>query len=345
MIKYFCLMVLVMTFSVVCPNLGNAQNNPNAQITRISFEINPNGFLNLTLKQMKSDSFGIPNDFVEIKKPNTNSIYKINKSSGLAITEYDFSKKASIADFSNQEALEIKNNLLYLDPKKTKENKIIFELDSTKIKGPPLKYPIYFDLDIVSQGQLNLKAPDQNKRTIAFNFSVNGSEGASHISVAIQAIDTKVTSGNLVIRYKDVIKNPNGPLQDLTNSKFERGQLNINQKLPNFPKNPHLKWWTVNVINDGAYFQKFRFGGIATPDLGCEFKSELGIVKISEIKPGGPAFAAGIKLDDVVSKIGNKPIRNLGDALEIINEINSFNPIELDISRNDKIMKIIVKPE
>ena len=64
--------------------------------------------------------------------------------------------------------------------------------------------------------------------------------------------------------------------------------------------------------------------------------------KIAGTSPGSPAEKAGLKKDDIISKIDDKPIKNLRDIMYVIREHKPGDTVKVIILRDDKEMTIDV---
>jgi photosystem II stability/assembly factor-like uncharacterized protein len=58
--------------------------------------------------------------------------------------------------------------------------------------------------------------------------------------------------------------------------------------------------------------------------------------KITRVTPGGPGETAGLKLDDIVTKMGDKAIKLYDDMLAVANNSKPNDKIKLEVKRGDK---------
>ena len=74
------------------------------------------------------------------------------------------------------------------------------------------------------------------------------------------------------------------------------------------------------------------------------FETNRNIVKVGYVVPNSPAEKSGIYFNDIIIKVGKKDINNSSDVINEIsnNGINKY--INITIKRNNKIIKLKVKP-
>jgi len=65
---------------------------------------------------------------------------------------------------------------------------------------------------------------------------------------------------------------------------------------------------------------------------------------VAEVVPGGPAEAAGVKKNDIVVKVGVKPIANACELIDNAFDRKSCDPIAVTVRRDGKTMELVVKP-
>lgn len=61
--------------------------------------------------------------------------------------------------------------------------------------------------------------------------------------------------------------------------------------------------------------------------------------QISDIINGGPAAEAGIRLNDVIFKINNAPIKDFDKSVKQITDVEPGQPLNLDILRQDRVIQ------
>jgi len=125
----------------------------------------------------------------------------------------------------------------------------------------------------------------------------------------LSAIFTKKSDANLGINFAASVRLVMRVVEDLVaHNKVIRG--NVGMVVRNLP-----------TRNRG-----YRFGAI-----------------IKGITPGGPAEAAGLKINDVITKIGSRTIKNSSDVASEINMYRIGDKFNLTVLRNRQILGLIVK--
>lgn len=78
-----------------------------------------------------------------------------------------------------------------------------------------------------------------------------------------------------------------------------------------------------------------------TPSLAVQFnfRGEKGVL-VSEVIPGSPAEAAGLKAGDIIVKINSKEMGSVQEFEEAFHSIDPENPVRLTIFTSDKLSEI-----
>ena len=105
----------------------------------------------------------------------------------------------------------------------------------------------------------------------------------------------------------------------------------------------------INKAKDIAS-QLIKNGRVIHPMIGINlinensFETNINIVKVGYVVPNSPAEKSGIYFNDIIIKVGKKDINNSSDVINEIsnNGINKY--INITIKRNNKIIKLKVKP-
>jgi hypothetical protein len=64
-------------------------------------------------------------------------------------------------------------------------------------------------------------------------------------------------------------------------------------------------------------------------------------MKISGVRPNGPAEKAGLKAGDVILAMGGKKILNVYDYMGILGELKAGDEVEVEVSRDGKVLKVL----
>jgi hypothetical protein len=76
-----------------------------------------------------------------------------------------------------------------------------------------------------------------------------------------------------------------------------------------------------------------------------DYVAEVEGVKLSGVRPGGPADKAGIKGDDIIIKLAGKDLKNIYDYTYIRGDLKANEPIEMIVLRDGKTVSLTVVPE
>ena len=145
----------------------------------------------------------------------------------------------------------------------------------------------------------------------------------------------------------DAAINPGNSGGPLLNSKGE--VIGINTLIRSGPGAGLSFAIPINKAKDIA-LQLIKNGRVIHPMIGINLIDESyietnkSIVKVGYVVPDSPAEKSGIKINDIILKVGNKDINNSSDVINAIsnNGINKF--INITLKRKNKIIKLNVKP-
>ena len=109
------------------------------------------------------------------------------------------------------------------------------------------------------------------------------------------------------------------------------------------------KWVSDQLLSHGDVNRAYL--GVAmqaiTPDIAKHFKVEPrdGVV-VTEVLPGSPAEDAGIKIGDVITKLGNQPIKGPKELQLAVEQSTFDNAYPLCIKRKDETLRLtyVAKP-
>ena len=74
------------------------------------------------------------------------------------------------------------------------------------------------------------------------------------------------------------------------------------------------------------------------------FETNKTKVKVGYVVPNSPAEKSGIKIDDIILKVGNKDIKNSYDVITEITQNGVNKSIVISLKRGNKLIKLQVKP-
>ena len=60
--------------------------------------------------------------------------------------------------------------------------------------------------------------------------------------------------------------------------------------------------------------------------------------------PGGPGDKGGLKVNDVILVVGNKPIKGPSNVVNEINSHGKNKPLKFTINRSNKILELYITP-
>jgi len=105
----------------------------------------------------------------------------------------------------------------------------------------------------------------------------------------------------------------------------------------------------INKAKEIAY-QLIKNGKVIHPMIGISIieesnsESKVNLVKVGYIVPNSPAEKSGIKIDDILIKVGNKDIETASDVIDQINKNGIYKQIDILIKRRNKFIKLKVNP-
>ena len=105
----------------------------------------------------------------------------------------------------------------------------------------------------------------------------------------------------------------------------------------------------INKAKDIAS-QLINNGKVIHPMIGVSlinqtfFETNKTKVKVGYIVPNSPAEKSGIKIDDIILKVGNKDIKNSYDVITEITQNGVNKSIDISLKRGNKLIKLQVKP-
>lgn len=101
----------------------------------------------------------------------------------------------------------------------------------------------------------------------------------------------------------------------------------------------------MRVVDDLVVYKKVVRGnvGMLVKDLPKEIQRYKFGAIIKGIRSGGSAEAAGLKVNDIITKIGNRSIRKTSDVASEINMYRIGDTISLTVRRNHQTLNVIVK--
>jgi len=105
----------------------------------------------------------------------------------------------------------------------------------------------------------------------------------------------------------------------------------------------------INKAKEIAY-QLLKNGKVIHPMIGISLIEESiserknNVVKVGYIVPNSPAEKSGIKIDDILIKIGNKDIETASDVIEQISKNGIKKQVNILLKRKNKFIKLKVIP-
>ncbi len=105
----------------------------------------------------------------------------------------------------------------------------------------------------------------------------------------------------------------------------------------------------INKAKEIAY-QLIKNGKAIHPMIGISLIEEINsegkenIVKVRYVVPNSPAEKSGIKIDDILIKVGNKDIKNSSDVIEQISRNGINKQVNIFLKRKNKFIKLKVIP-
>ena len=74
------------------------------------------------------------------------------------------------------------------------------------------------------------------------------------------------------------------------------------------------------------------------------YEKKDNVVKVGYIVPNSPAEKSGIKVDDILIKVGNKDIQTASDVIDQINKNGINKQVNILLKRKNKFIKLKVIP-
>jgi S1-C subfamily serine protease len=83
--------------------------------------------------------------------------------------------------------------------------------------------------------------------------------------------------------------------------------------------------------------------GISLIDV-SSFETNQNIVKVGYVVPNSPAEKSGIKINDIILKVGKEDIKNSSDVINAISKNGINKTIHIFLKRDSKLVRLKVKP-
>ena len=105
----------------------------------------------------------------------------------------------------------------------------------------------------------------------------------------------------------------------------------------------------INKAKEIAY-QLLKNGKVIHPMIGISLIEESisegnnNVVKVGYVVPNSPAEKSGIKIDDILIKVGNKDIETASNVIEQISKNGIKEPVNILLKRKSKFIKLKVIP-
>ena len=105
----------------------------------------------------------------------------------------------------------------------------------------------------------------------------------------------------------------------------------------------------INKAKEIAY-QLIKNGKVIHPMIGISlidesnFETNKSTVKVGYVVPNSPAEKSGIRLNDIIIKVGNKDIKTASDVISQINKNGINKKINIILKRRNKIIRLGVIP-
>ncbi len=96
--------------------------------------------------------------------------------------------------------------------------------------------------------------------------------------------------------------------------------------------------------------QLIKNGKVIHPMIGISlidennFETNKNSVKVGYVVPSSPAEKIGIKIDDIIIKVGNKDIEKASDVISQISQNGIYKQINILLKRKNKFIRLKVKP-
>jgi len=105
----------------------------------------------------------------------------------------------------------------------------------------------------------------------------------------------------------------------------------------------------INKAKEIAY-QLINNGKVIHPMIGISlidennFETKNNVVKVGYVVPNSPAEKSGIKVDDILIKVGNKKIETASDVISQISQNGILKKINILLKRRNKLIFVKVQP-
>ena len=105
----------------------------------------------------------------------------------------------------------------------------------------------------------------------------------------------------------------------------------------------------INKAKEIAY-QLLKNGKVIHPMIGISLIEESisdrknNVVKVGYVVPNSPAEKSGIKINDILIKIGNKDIETASDVIEQISKNGIKKQVKILLKRKNKFINLKVLP-
>ena len=105
----------------------------------------------------------------------------------------------------------------------------------------------------------------------------------------------------------------------------------------------------INKAKEIAY-QLIKNGKVIHPMIGISLIEESNsekknnVVKVGYVVPNSPAEKSGIKIDDILIKVGNKDIQTASDVIDQISKNGIYKQVNILIKRRNQFIKLKVIP-
>ena len=78
--------------------------------------------------------------------------------------------------------------------------------------------------------------------------------------------------------------------------------------------------------------------------LGLALRTDSTVPQISRLLPDSPALLAGIKVNDIILSIGNRPITDYADAANAFFYLVPEQPVRVKVRRNTELLDFTLTP-
>ena len=96
--------------------------------------------------------------------------------------------------------------------------------------------------------------------------------------------------------------------------------------------------------------QLIKNGKVIHPMIGIslieerDFANDNNVVKVGYVVPESPAEKSGIKINDLIVKVGNQTIQNASDVTSLITKNGINKSINISLKRANRLIRLKVKP-